>query len=229
MQCERENEPHCLLGKRPRYSFGGSGAPPTCRWLKSRSVALSSSLMPLVKFGSFSRWLRADSGIFCSTRSRCLIACLRSGAICCHFGSTSLRTWSRCCGVILCQTCALSRNSCCCCGRSCLNRFSSLWNLWRSSGVRSRERPVAFGGRFSLKFGRWTFSPLRFGGRLPPSREFPERCGGFTVAGLRSGSAFLRSGCALRASCCGCRRSCLCSCLRCWFCCCLCSFGGLFS
>jgi hypothetical protein len=56
---------------RASYSFGGSGAPPTCKWLKSCSVARSSSLMPLVKFGSFSRWLRADSGMFCSTRSRC--------------------------------------------------------------------------------------------------------------------------------------------------------------
>jgi len=37
------------------HSFGGSGAPPTCKWLKSRSVALSSSLMPLVNSGSFSR------------------------------------------------------------------------------------------------------------------------------------------------------------------------------
>ena len=54
------------------HSFpGGSGAPPTCKWLKSCSVALSSSLIPRVKFGSLKRRLRADSGIFCSTPSFC--------------------------------------------------------------------------------------------------------------------------------------------------------------
>src|ERR1700674_2108158 len=167
--------------------------------------------------------------MFFSTPNLCWIARLRSGGICCHFGSTSLRTWSRCCGVILCQTCALSRNSCCCCGGSCLNCLSSRWNLWRSSGVYSRERPVAFGGRFSLKFGRWTDCPLPFGGRLPPPRKFPDPRGGFTLAGLRGASATLRSGCTLRASCRGCWRSCRCPCLGGWFCCCLCCFGGLFS
>lgn len=59
------------------HSPGGSGAP-TCMWLKSRSVTLSSSLMPFVKLGSFSRWFRADSGMFCKTRNLCRIACRRS-------------------------------------------------------------------------------------------------------------------------------------------------------
>src|SRR6267378_332237 len=174
--------------------------------------------------------------MFCSTRSRCCIPCLRSGAICFHLGSTSLLTWSRCSGFIFCQTCALSRNSCCCGGGSCLNRFSSRCNLCRSSGVNSRGRTAAFGERFLLKFGRCTDSPVALGGRFPPSREFPDPRRGFAAAGLRGASAlrrgasaFRRSGCALCCSCCCCRRSCLGSCLRCWFCCCLCSFGGLFS
>src|SRR5260370_41432005 len=56
----------------PLHSFpGGSGAPPTCKWLKSCSVCLSSSLIPRVKFGSLNRRFLADSGIFCSTPSFC--------------------------------------------------------------------------------------------------------------------------------------------------------------
>ena len=35
------------------YSVGGSGAPPTCKWLKSLNVARSCSFIPRVKFGSF--------------------------------------------------------------------------------------------------------------------------------------------------------------------------------
>src|SRR5262245_42214514 len=62
-------QPNCRSG----YGSlaGGSGAPPTCRWLKSCSMARSASLMPRVKFGSESRRLRADSGMFCSTPSFC--------------------------------------------------------------------------------------------------------------------------------------------------------------
>ena len=58
---------------RVAHSFGGSSAPPTCKWLKSRKVALSWSLIPCVKFGSLSRRFRADSGMSRKIRSFCCI------------------------------------------------------------------------------------------------------------------------------------------------------------
>jgi len=46
---------------------------------------------PRVKFGSFRCWLRADSGIFFSTPSRCEMDLCRSGGNCFHLGITSFR------------------------------------------------------------------------------------------------------------------------------------------
>src|SRR5260370_28206206 len=65
-------EPSTLNFGLPSHSFpGGSGAPPTCKWLKSCNVCRSSSLIPRVKFGSLSRRFLAGSGIFCRTPSFC--------------------------------------------------------------------------------------------------------------------------------------------------------------
>src|SRR5712691_1932768 len=206
MQSKGGKEPDCLFEKPWRYSLGGSGAPPTCRWLRSRSVALSSSLMPRVKFGSFNRWLRADSGMFCSTCNRCLIACLRSGCICCHLGSTSLRMCWRCSAVSLFQTWARSCNSCRCAGGSFCSRRLSSATFCFSCGLRLLKyrfggAVYADGGRFGLLFGRAAVS----------ARFAFEFCGPFAPD-------FCRPFCALRASCCCCLCTRLCSCLCC--CCC---------
>src|ERR1700687_6461431 len=45
---DRKERTRLAFGKLWRYSFGGSGAPPTCGGLKSLSVALSSSFIPRV-------------------------------------------------------------------------------------------------------------------------------------------------------------------------------------
>src|SRR6266481_4695257 len=130
MQCEGESEPDCLSEKTQCYSFGGSGVPPTCRWLRSWRVALSSSLMPFVKLGSFS--CRLFSRTFCLSCGLRLLNSFLGGGVYADGGRFGLIFGCPIMSARLtfgfggrlppefCRSFCALRDSCCCC------RFSRL-------------------------------------------------------------------------------------------------------